>query len=109
MLFRSDRVDDEFDNAGGTIPQRLLLMNGDVVRERIKPTALNASLRVAQLAPTDAAAVEAAFLMTLTRRPTPAEAVHFVALVGDREVSRPQRFEDVWWSLINATEFSWNH
>ena len=105
----SDRVEDEFDNAGGTIPQRLLLMNGEVVRERIKPTAINATLRVSQLAPTDAAAVEAAFLVTLTRRPTPAEAAHFAALVGDRAVSRPQHFEDVWWSLINATEFSWNH
>lgn len=105
----SDRVDDEFDNAGGTIPQRLLLMNGDVVRERIKPTALNASLRVSQLAPTDATAIEAAFLMTLTRRPTPAEAVHFTNLVTKTDASRSERFEDVWWSLINATEFSWNH
>ena len=105
----SDRVEDEFDNAGGTIPQRLLLMNGEVVRERIKPNPLNASLRVSQLAPTDAAAVEAAFLMTLTRRPTPAEAAHFTELVSRGEASRPERFEDVWWSLINATEFSWNH
>jgi len=100
------RVEDEFDNAGGTIPQRLLLMNGEVVRERVKAIPLNASLRVSQLAPTDAAAVEAAFLVTLTRRPTPAEAAHFAA-GGD--ASRAERFEDVWWSLINATEFSWNH
>jgi len=100
------RVEDEFDNAGGTIPQRLLLMNGEVVRERVKAIPLNASLRVSQLAPTDAAAVEAAFLVTLTRRPTPAEAAHFAA---NGEASRAERFEDVWWSLINATEFSWNH
>ncbi len=105
----SGRVEDEFDNAGGTIPQRLLLMNGDVVRERIKATPINASLRVAQLAPSDGAAVEAAFLVTLTRRPTPAEAAHFAGRVGERELSRPQRFEDLWWSLVNATEFSWNH
>jgi len=105
----SDRVEDEFDNAGGTIPQRLLLMNGEVVRERIKPTAINATLRVAQLAPTDEAAVEAAFLMTLTRRPTPKEDAHFVRTVGGDGLGRPERFEDLWWSLINATEFSWNH
>ena len=27
----------------------------------------------------------------------------------DGEANRGQRFEDLWWSLINATEFSWNH
>ncbi len=108
----SDRVDDEFDTSGGgTIPQRLLLMNGKVVRESIAPNALTATTRVARLAPSDGSAVESAFLMTLTRRPTLAEEAHFTQLVRDpaADVSRPQRFEDIWWSLINATEFSWNH
>ena len=108
----SDRVEDEFDNAnGGTIPQRLLLMNGEVVRESIKPNPLGATMRVARLSPSDASAVESAFLMTLTRRPTPREDAHFTQLVRDpeAEANRPQRFQDIWWSLINATEFSWNH
>ena len=31
-----DTGEDEFDGRGGTIPQRLLLMNGELVRDRIK-------------------------------------------------------------------------
>ena len=31
-----DTGEDEFDSRGGTIPQRLVLMNGDIVREKIK-------------------------------------------------------------------------
>ena len=31
-----DSGEDEFEGRGGTIPQRLLMMNGDMVRERLK-------------------------------------------------------------------------
>src|SRR5262249_14613159 len=36
-----DTGEDEFDNRGGTIPQRLLLMNGKLVRERIQAGPMN--------------------------------------------------------------------
>ena len=48
-----DTGEDEFDGRGGTIPQRLLLMNGKLVRERIGQSPLNASTRIAWIAPTD--------------------------------------------------------
>ena len=38
-----DTGEDEFDARGGTIPQRLLLMNGEIVRERIKDDLFNAA------------------------------------------------------------------
>src|SRR5262249_28962175 len=66
-----DSGEDEFDGGGGTIPQRLLLMNGGLVREKIKEGPFNASTRISWLAPDDARAVEAAYLAVLTRRPTP--------------------------------------
>ena len=62
---------------GGTIPQRLLLMNGDLVREKTKDDLFNASRRIAELAPDDRQAVEIAYLAVLTRRPTPEELAHF--------------------------------
>ena len=42
-----DTGEDEFDARGGTIPQRLLLMNGEIVRERIKDDLFNAATRIA--------------------------------------------------------------
>ncbi len=104
-----DSGEDEFDNRGGTIPQRLLLMNGELVRERIKENPINASSRISFLAPDDPRALEVSYLATLTRRPTPAETAYFEAFLRDPELKRAHRLEDIFWTLINATEFSWNH
>ncbi len=104
-----DTGEDEFDGRGGTIPQRLLLMNGELVRERIKEGPFNISTRIVWLAPDDPKAIEVAYLVALSRRPTPEEAEHFHAFLADRSESKPNRIEDVFWALINSTEFSWNH
>ncbi len=104
-----DSGEDEFDNHTGTIPQRLLLMNGTLVRERIKEDWLNASTRIAWMAPDDPRTVEIAYLAVLTRRPTAAEQAHFEQELADRSLSHAKRLEDLYWALINSTEFSWNH
>lgn len=104
-----DTGQDEFENRGGTIPQRLLLMNGKLVRERVASGPGNASLRIAWLAPNDPKAVEAAYLAVLSRRPTAEEAEHFEKSLQDKSLSRGERLEDLFWALINSTEFSWNH
>ncbi len=104
-----DGGEDEFDGRTGTIPQRLLMMNGNLVHEKIKEDLWNAATRIAWMAPDDARAVETAYLALLTRRPTPAEAEHFEAELADHRLTRVQRLEDLFWALINSTEFSWNH
>ncbi len=106
-----DPGEDEFDLEGSsTIPQRLLLMNGDLVRKNIREDIANASARIAALAPDDRKAVEAAYLATLTRRPAPDEAAHFEGrLGGTRGDERKERMTDLIWALLNATEFSWDH
>jgi hypothetical protein len=90
-----------------TLLQRLLLVNGALVHERIKhdsPTSPTKRLLV--LAPTDEKLVETAFLMALTRRPTERELTHFVErLRGDRTHAA----EDLFWALLNSSELSWNH
>jgi Protein of unknown function (DUF1549)/Protein of unknown function (DUF1553) len=104
-----DTGDDEFDEHGGTIPQRLVLMNGNLIRERIKPNPLNASARISDMASNDFQAIETAYLAALSRRPTSEEAAHFTKFLADSSLSRAQRMEDVFWALLNSTEFSWNH
>jgi hypothetical protein len=105
-----DTGEDEFDGRGGTIPQRLLLMNGDIVREKTKDDFFTAASQIADLAPDDAKAVEAAFLAVLTRRPTSEESTHFAArLKSTSGKPRKARLADLYWSLLNTTEFSWNH
>jgi hypothetical protein len=104
-----DSGEDEFDGKGGTIPQRLLMMNGTLVHEKTKQSVLNAATRIGWMAPDDPRAVETAYLAVLTRRPTPKEAAHFEEFLADPRLGRPERMEDLFWALINSTEFSWNH
>jgi hypothetical protein len=106
-----DAGEDELQPHGGTIPQRLLMMNGQMVRERIDNNPVtNATTHISLLAPDDASAVESAFLTVLTRRPSAEEAAYFVRRLGEtRGEARRQAIEDLYWGLVNSTEFSWNH
>ncbi len=106
-----DLGEDEFGNQGGTIPQRLLLMNGEIVRGHTdKNPLLNASTRIGTLAPDDAVAVETAYLAAFTRRPTREESQYFAAkLNGTKGDARSEVMADLCWTLLNSTEFSWNH
>jgi uncharacterized protein DUF1549/uncharacterized protein DUF1553 len=106
-----DLGEDEFTDRGSTIPQRLLMMNGNLVKERTQPNPLvSSSTRVASLTGRPEKQIEAAYLTILTRRPTAEETKHFIARLQDREGrNRQQALEDLYWALANSTEFSWNH
>ena len=106
-----DAGEAEFAPAIGTIPQQLLLLNGRAVQEAVKGVnPINASWRVAALAPDDQRAVEAAYLTVLSRRPTPDERRHFARrLAGTTGDARHHAVEDLFWTLLNSTEFAWNH
>ena len=106
-----DLGEDEFTERGSTIPQRLLLMNGDLVKERTRPNPLvSASTRIALLTGDPETQVIAAFLTTLTRRPSFEELSHFASRLRDREDRNLQQaVEDLSWALINSSEFCWNH
>lgn len=106
-----DAGEDEFGVTGGTIPQRLIMMNGQLVHERTKEDLMmNAATRIGVVAPTDETAVETAYLTVLSRRPTADEMSYFVDKLKEGvKLKRSQIMEDVFWTLINSTEFSWNH
>ncbi len=105
-----DTGEDEFDNRGGTIPQALLRMNGDLIHDKTKENILNAATRIGWQAKDDRTAVRTAYLAVLTRAPSAKEAAHFERrLEGTAGTERSSRMEDFYWSLINSTEFSWNH
>lgn len=104
-----DSGDDEFDGRGGTIPQRLVMMNGKLVQEKTRGGPFNTTTRVEWLAGSDESALEALFLATLTRRPDTEERDHFTRSLADRTVGRGHGIQDIFWALVNSTEFSWNH
>ena len=105
-----DVGEDEFTAAAGTIPQRLVMMNGQLVKERTKRELLyNAATRIARLAPSNVDAIESAYLAVLTRRPTDEEAAYFQHRFDERTLDSPEQVGDLCWTLINSNEFGWNH
>lgn len=106
-----DIGEDEFDGRAGTIPQRLLLMNGQLVKERTgENLVMNASTRIAVQTSNNEQAVEAVYLAILTRHPDPLEKQHFASRLSTaKDRKRLDALEDLYWVLINSTEFSWNH
>jgi hypothetical protein len=104
-----DADDDEFARAHGTIPQRLLMMNGDLVDGKAKDELLNASTHIAMFAPDDRAAIETAYLMVLTRRPTEKESDYFAdKLSGSSGDERKRKLADLFWVLFNSSEVAFN-
>jgi len=105
-----DAGEEELEPHGGTIPQRLLMMNGEIVRDNTRENLLaNAATQIAVLASKPQRAVETAFLCVLTRRPTPEELEHFSARLRQGDGNMAARMEDLYWALFNCSEFSWNH
>ncbi len=104
-----DLGEDEFTADPVTISQRLVMLNGKLVDESVEHNpVLNASAHVAMFSGDEVTAVENAFLCVLNRRPGDQETKHFVRRI-DQADHRKQGLEDLFWALLNSSEFAWNH
>lgn len=104
-----DPGEDELIEKGETVTQRLLMLNGELVKERIRGL-LSSVSKIAQFSPSTEFMVETIYLAVLTRRPSKEMSDYFVAeLDARRGNQRSQKVQDIYWTLINSTEFAWNH
>jgi hypothetical protein len=105
------RGEDEFFEQSVTIPQRLLMMNGQFLSERIDNNPImNAATRISGLARDDQTAVSTAFLSTLNRPATAQELEVFTQrLERKRGEARSRELGNLFWVLLNSSEFQWNH
>jgi hypothetical protein len=87
----------------GTIPQALFLMNSPLVQNRLQARTGTVLGEILSAAPNNRAALGALYLRVLSRQPTNQE----VEICGRylSVVNRVEAFEDIYWSLINSTEF----
>ncbi|MFM9058515.1 MAG: DUF1553 domain-containing protein, partial [Planctomycetaceae bacterium] len=89
----------------GSIPQALLLMNGQLLSRAIDGDRPRTGLgRLLADHPEDRDATDAIYLRVLARHPAPHEVrtcLDHVAAAGDRAAG----FEDVFWALLNGPEF----
>jgi hypothetical protein len=92
------------DDVLGTIPQALFLMNSPMVHNRTQAKPGTVLGGILMEAPNDHAALNALYLRVLSRHPTPKEVEacsRYMGHVGNR----PEAFEDIYWALVNSTEF----
>jgi hypothetical protein len=103
------------DEVVGTIPQALVLMNGPMINQGIayrKGSTKGGSYQAGSVlgeildsSPSPRAALDQLYLRVLARRPTPEEARVFNRYLTQSGGNPPEAFEDLFWALINSTEF----
>ena len=104
-----DIGEDEFNSDSITITQRLLMMNGKLLRELVESNPiLNASKHVGMFAYDTPQTVELLYLSALNRFPTSSEKKHFVSRIDCSE-NTDEAIEDLFWVLLNSSELAWNH
>jgi hypothetical protein len=92
------------DEVMGTIPQALFLMNGPMVNDHIRARPGSLLGEIMSSAPNARAALGALYMRVLSRQPTSEEIAvcsKYLGAVGNEA----EAFEDIYWSLINSTEF----
>jgi hypothetical protein len=89
-----------------TLAQALHLIVGDTLRTRLSSGGVVKRLVAEKSAPADI--IEELFILTLARRPDAAEMQDLLALAGSTPKD-PALYEDIFWSLLNSTEFVFNH
>ena len=101
---------DELEQRSGTITQALLRMNGRLTRELIEANPLNSTGRVAKFSDNDRECIENSYLVCLTRHPSAEEMAYFENQLAElKGQPRTRAVVDLYWSLFNSLEFSWNH
>jgi hypothetical protein len=87
--------------------QVLHLMNSANLNARLSAKNGRVATLVASKLP-DGSVVEALYLASLSRYPTPAERVRAVSLLSGAK-DRQKAAEDLLWALLNSKEFLFNH
>jgi hypothetical protein len=102
--------DDEPTLFSGTIPQALMLMNGDLTRQAISPDkgGFLAAVLTSPKLRTDNQRIQALYVAALGRIPTRPE-YSKIEKVMRQAPSPVAAYQDLYWALLNSNEFVLNH
>jgi hypothetical protein len=92
----------------GTIPQALLMMNSPQIQNGLKVTPSSTLGKILQKHETPEARLEEMYLTVLGRFPNDSEKTYFASVVKKYENSK-LIYEDIYWALVNSSEFQFNH
>ena len=100
---------DETTTFNGSIPQSLMLFNGDLIKEAIslETGSWLHGLAQAKSSPTDK--IQHLFIAGLGRRPKPEEVSVAQQILVKRKNEVGGMLQDMWWAILNSNEFIFNH
>jgi len=88
-----------------TLSQTLHLAVGNTLEPRLSSSRIRDIINSGQ-SPREI--IDSLFILTLSRRPTSQEQQSLTELAGNA-TSAPVVYQDIFWSLLNSTEFAFNH
>jgi hypothetical protein len=92
------------DEVEGSITQALMLMNNPQINGRLQARGRTALAMILRKYPENDQAIKQLYVRTLARKPTDRELEKCRAYI-DKIGTRAEAFEDIFWALINSTEF----
>jgi len=110
FAFDVDEDGDHHDEFDGTVSQALWLMNGQLVNRASSALPASALGEILASPGDDASKVRSMYLRTLSREPSAGETARVLAVVhGARPGDRRAAWEDVFWAILDSSEFLFNH
>ncbi|MHC4877713.1 MAG: DUF1549 and DUF1553 domain-containing protein [Planctomycetota bacterium] len=99
---------DEATTFNGTIPQALMMMNGELVRNAVSAEKGSALREALENRDPDATKIRKLYLATLSRYPSSRETSMATRLIrGNRD--KLAAYQDLFWALLNSNEFIFVH
>ena len=108
IAFGTDEGDDAT-TFNGSIPQVLMMFNGELVKQATSVGAGGFLDKVAKGGMSPSQKIDTLYLAALSRTPSRKERQVATALLGARKGDVAGALQDVWWAVLNSNEFILNH
>ena len=104
VAFNTDE-NDEATTFNGTIPQALMMMNGDLIQNAVSIEKGSFLRRVLEQPGADSKKIRRLYFSALSREPTRKEMGAATKLVRGRRTNKIEAYQDLYWALLNSNEF----
>ena len=108
IAFGTDEGDDAT-TFNGSIPQVLMLFNGDLIKQATSTGKGGFLDTVASSGAAAKAKIDALYLAALARKPSAKEVATANAILAARKGDVVGSLQDIWWAVLNSNEFIINH
>jgi hypothetical protein len=108
VAFNTDE-NDESTTFNGTIPQALMMMNGDLIQDAVSIKKGSFLRRVLEEKGPDSKKIRRLYFSALSRAPTRKEIGAATKMIRARQAVKIEAYQDLYWALLNSNEFIFVH